>query len=219
MLLALVIYFFIAYIPYLAAYIGLGIEWIQLRKVFNRAILYFAGFGIIKIFYVAIVSPAVEGHIVQTFIVNMLLTSFEFIAFQQALSTKFQKGSKIITYFWSLFSVISISFFPILSNSRSYEIELNHLLYAFCAIQYLFQWGAARNIVRSIGTRANFFRSNIPNFAQLLILLLGLPNAFGSLDRFSVMPSYMPNVLRIGSSVMLYLFSTLLPTFKAKKNN
>ncbi|EAX97296.1 hypothetical protein TVAG_123460 [Trichomonas vaginalis G3] len=219
MLLSLFIYFFIAFIPYLASYIGLGIAWLDIQKYFQRSILFFVGFGAIKIFYLAALSPIVEGHVIQSFIVNMLITSFEFIAFYKALCTKSFKGSRVITYFWALFTVITNTFFTILSNFRSYEIEINHIIYAFAASQYLFQWGAARNIALGMDNRYGFFKSKIPVFRQIFILLLGLPNAFGSLEGISCLPSFIPNVLRIASAVLLYLFSSLLPRYKAEKKH
>ena len=215
MLFSFILFCFIGLIPYVAAYFGIGIEYQNTKKVIGSVFLYFLLFSVIKLFLVALILPEVEGFKVQTFIINMVISSFEFAAYHLSLKKKNDIQIKTITYWWSVFTVIISSFLPYISNSRTYELEIHHVIYAFASSSYIIQWFAARNLSISIPKTSSIFSFDAKT--QILILLFGLPQAFGSLGQIKGYPAYLPEVARFVSSVVLYFFTALLSPPKEKQ--
>ena len=202
--------------PYIAIYLSKNDEHINYRKYFNSFSLYYTIYAIVKLFLVALILPEVEGFKPQTFVINMVISSFEFVAYHLSLKKKSDKDITIITYVWSLITAVFSSLLPFISNSRTYEVEFSHIIYAFSAVSYLFQWFAAKNISESIPRKKSVTDFDIKT--QLFVLSFGLPQAFDSIGSIEGVPDYLTGLLRLGVSVVLYFASSLLTSKKEKQN-
>ena len=206
----------IGFIPYIASYIGLGVNMLNLKSVYGDVLKYYSFYAVIKLFLVALILPEVEGYPVHTFIISLVISSFEFVAFHLAIrKNKKAERATLIAYWWSVLTVIVSTLFQFISNSRTYEIEVNHVIYAVSAISYLIQWSAAKNVSLSIPKQTSIFNFELKT--QFIVLLLGLPQAISSFGEIKGLPAYMPDVLRVASSVILYLVSLLMCPSKQEK--
>ena len=216
MLFSFILFSFIGLIPYVAAYFGLGIEYQYTKKVLGTFFAHFSIFAVIKLFLVALILPEVEGFKIQSFIINMVISSLEFVAYHHSLKKKNDICTKTITYWWSVFTVLISSVLTYISNSRTYELEIEHIVYAFASSSYIIQWFAAKNLSASIQKNKSIFQFDLKT--QIMILLLGLPQAFGSLESIQGYPVYLSDVLRVASSCILYFVTSLfIPKEKKEK--
>ena len=215
MLSSFILFCFIGLVPYVAAYFGLGIEYQSVMKVFGSFYLHYILFSVLKLFLVALILPEVEGFKAQTFIINMVISSLEFAAYHLSLKKKNDIQIKTITYLWSLNAAIIASVFPYISNSLTYELEIQHVIFALSSCTHIIQWFAARNLSSSIQKTVSIFRVDAKT--QILILLFGLPQAFGSLGTIKGLPAYFADVARFACSVVLYFVTALLSQPKEKQ--
>lgn len=194
----------IGFIPYVAAYIGLKIEWATSKKYLPKILLYFLLYATFKLFAVALVIPEVEHSTVATFIFTLVTNSFEFVPFFYLIkNNKAYSKTPAVTFWWSVFSVAVSCFFNFVSNSRTYELEAQHVVYAFSAISHFFTMLAAEKIFHAIPKKHSIF--DLKGRMQFLVLLLGLPAALGSIG--AAAPECVSEIMNTGASFLLYFIS------------
>ncbi|OHT10323.1 hypothetical protein TRFO_20458 [Tritrichomonas foetus] len=208
MLFSFILFFIIGFIPFVAAYFGLEITTQQTKKLLPSSLVYFSLFSIFKLFTVSALLTELQGHNIQTFIVTLVINSFEFVAFRSAYETNkvtnAEKGNTI-AFWWAFLSAFLTTILSFISNSRTYEMEPHHISYAVSTLSYLFLMFAMQNFVLSIKKFTKIHQLTASQ--QLFVLLLGLPSALASIEPKGLFPSFVPDLLKIGSAALLWVVS------------
>jgi hypothetical protein len=211
MFLSFILFVLIGFIPFVSVFFALDINIQMSKKILPQAILMFMFASIAKLIAVAVVLPEVQGHNVQTFLVTLVIHSLEFVAFRQAVVRcrigNTEKGS-VLAFWWACLSVFATNIFAFISNSRTEELEVHHIVFAISAIAALFVYFAVRNVALSI--RAQQKVTALDGRTQLFVLLSGLPAALASIDVGQVVPLFVPDLLKLVAAAALWAASGAL---------
>jgi hypothetical protein len=205
MLSSFLLFVLIGFIPFVSAYFGLEVNVQMSKKIVPRAILYFGFACVAKLFSISVILPEVEGHNVETFLVTIVIHSFEFIFFRTAfVECRIQHTEKgnVLAFWWACLSVFSTSILSFISNSRSEELEIAHVVYSISTLSHLFLYFAMENIAMSVPAHEKIWRLN--GKTQIFVLLIGIPAGLGSVDLGTLLPAYVPDLLKLGGSVVLW---------------
>jgi hypothetical protein len=206
MFLSFILLVLLAFIPFPAAFFALDITLQVTQRFLPHVLLFFAGAATAKLFTVSLVLPEVQGHNVQTFIIQLVIQSMEFVFFRLALSrAKIRsQGDKAtgIAFWWACVSAFATATFPLISNSRAEELEIDHIVSAMSVLYFLFLAFAMKNLALSLSINERI--TGLSGKGQFLLLLLGLPNAIGSLDLAPMVPSFVPDLVKVLTSALIW---------------
>ena len=208
MLFSFILFLLIGFIPYISAFFALEIGLQQTKKLLPNTLIYFFFYSIFKLFASSVALTELQGHNIQTFIFSVVVNSFEFVAFRYALVHNKVKSSikgNTIAFWWSFISSFVTSILTFISNSRTYELEPHHISYSLSTISYLFIIFAMQNLSFSINQYTKI--SELSAFQQLYVFLLGIPAAITSIDTTGLVPAYIPDILKVFASALLYFVS------------
>jgi hypothetical protein len=212
MLFSFLLFVLIGFIPFVSAYFALDVSLQISKKIVPDTLLFFVIASVAKLFSISVVLPEVQGHNFQTFLITLVIHSFEFVFFRHVFVRcriqNVQKGN-VLAFWWSCFIAFSTTILTFISNSRTEELEVVHLIFAISVLSYLFLYFAMENIVLSIGPQEKIWRLN--GKTQVFVLLAGLPAGLGSVDTGHVMPAFVPDLLKLGSSAVLWGVTRWLP--------
>ena len=215
MLLSFSLFALIGFIPFVAAFFGLNIELQFTKKAFPEILMYFVAASVVKLFAVSAILPEIQGHNIQTFVVTMVINSFEFVFFRtvfvQKRVSKSERG-KVIAFWWSCLVAFTTSILTFVSNSRMQEMEVHHIVYALANLAYLFLYFAMANFALSISNLGKV--SKLGPRQQLLILMFGVPAALASIDPKHVVPAFVPELLKLCAAAALWGVTRLLEPSK-----
>ncbi|KAK8888487.1 hypothetical protein M9Y10_039566 [Tritrichomonas musculus] len=208
MLFSFLLFLLIGFIPYISAFFALEISIQQTKRLLPTALIYFFFYSIFKLFASSFALTELQGHNIQTFIFSLVVNSFEFVAFRYAFVQNKVKNSdkgKTITFWWAFISSFITTILTFISNSRTYELEPHHISYSLATLSYLFLMFAMQNLSLSISQFTKI--SNLSASKQLFVLLLGIPGAITSVDASGIVPLFVPDVLKVCASALLWFIS------------
>lgn len=215
MLLSFCLFALIGFIPFVAAFFGLTIELQFTKKAFPQILLYFVVASVVKLFSVSAILPEIQGHNIQTFIVTMVINSFDFVFFRNVfvqLRVKNAERGKTIAFWWSCLVAFTTSVLTFVSNSRMQEMEVHHIVYALANLAVLFQSFGMTNLALSLSPLDKV--SKLGPREQLLILLFGLPAALASIDPKRLFPAFVPDLLKLVAAAVVWGATTTLEPCK-----
>lgn len=218
MLFSFLLFLLIGFIPYISAFFALEISLQQTKKLIANTLIYFFFYSIFKLFASSVALTELQGHNIQTFIFSVVVNSFEFVAFRYALIQNKVKNSlkgNIIAFWWSFISSFTTTILTFISNSRTYELEPHHISYSLSTISYLFIIFAMQNLSFSISQFTKI--SELSIFQQLFVFLLGIPGAITSIDTTGIVPAYVPDILKIFASALLWFVSRFFTSYEDSK--
>jgi hypothetical protein len=205
MLFSFLLFVLIGFIPFVSAYFALDISLQISKKIVPDALLFFGFASIAKLFSVSVVLPEVQGHNVQTFLITLVINSFEFVFFRKVFVDcriqNVQKGN-VLAFWWSCLVAFSTTILTFISNSRTEELEISHIVFALSVLSYLFLYFAMENIVLSIGPQERIWR--LGGKKQIFVLLAGLPAGLGAIDTGHTLPAFLPDLFKLGSAAALW---------------
>jgi len=210
MFFSFILFALIGYIPFVSAWFAFHINWNSAKKIILSLIVHFLVASVTKLFIVAIVLPEIEGLHWHSFVISLVLNSLEYFAFRRTLVSnkcKNPQKSTAVAFIWASLNAVVTSLFPFISNAQSYELESRHVTYAFSTVYSLFIWFAAKNI--SLKNKNQSIVSAESPIDQLFIFLIGVPSALSSLDSNPHLPGYLPHILCLLSSAIIWALSNL----------
>lgn len=209
MFFSFILFVIIGFIPFVAAYFALEINFHQTKQLLPSTLIHFALYSVFKLFANSVILAELQGHNIQTFIFTQVISSFEFVAFRWAFArnkvSKPEKGNAI-SFWWATLSSLT-SFLGFISNSRTYELEPHHISYAISTIAYLFNTFAMQNFSLSIPNTVKISRFSAPQ--QLFVFILGVPGAITAIESNKLIPAYALDILKILTSSILWIISRI----------
>jgi len=218
MFLSFLLFVIIGFIPFVSAFFGLDINLQMSRKILPQAVIYFLAASIAKLFSVSVILPEVQGHIMETLLVTLVIHSFEFVFFREVFATcRIQNSEKanVAAFWWACFSAFSTNILSFISNSRTEELEIHHVVSAMSTLASLFVYFAMRNISLSISSTIKVWK--LPGKTQLFILLMGLPAALSSMEGAHFLPLYAPDLMKLLAGAVIWAASSRLPPYDKTK--
>jgi hypothetical protein len=212
MLFSFLLFVLIGFIPFISAYFALDVSLQISKRIVPHTLILFGFASIAKLFSISVVLPEVQGHNIQTFLITLVIHSFEFVFFRKVfVDCRIQNPQKgnVLAFWWSCLAAFSTTILTFISNSRTEELEVSHIVFAISALSHLFLYFAMENIVLSVGPQEKIWRLN--GKTQIFILSIGLPAGLGSVDMGQLMPAFIPDLLKLGSSAVLWGVTGLLP--------
>jgi hypothetical protein len=222
MLLSFVVFLTIGAAPFVGAFFGLKISMQYLRRVLPQTVAGFFGAAAVKLFLISALLPEAQGHNIQTFMITLVIHSLEFLAVKMLLSscgaTSNEKVS-FIAYWWACLSAFSSNILTFASNARAEELELPHIVHAISVSSSLFLYFATALIAISVSSSKSEIMPRMNWKQQILVLSLGLPAACASIDTSSRLPSYVPDILKLVSSGLIWVAAKRLPGKQSRKTD
>ena len=171
MLVSFLLFCFIGYIPFVSAYFGLKRNWQIKKNVTSSIIITYLLYAFLQLFLITIILPEIQGHVLPSFIISLVIGSFEitgiwYVVFKQKISSP--ERVKYVSFLWATLNGVLCSFLQFISNSRTYELELDQIIYSFATITYLFQAFAGFNICCSLSVSDRIWSLPISKFSRLL---------------------------------------------------
>ena len=221
MFFSFLLFVIIGFIPFVAAFFGLRINLQHMKKLFPSTVITFFAFSLVKLFVFSVALAELEKHSIQSFVFALISNSFEFVAFRYVFTknkiSNIEKG-QFISFWWATLSAFVTTILTFISNSRTYELEPHQISYAFSTISYLFMGFTMQKLTFNIQKLKKI--TELTPMQQIWVLLTGLPNAIVYLfpaDSKLPFPDYLPDVLKVASSAVLFVFSRgLSPASESK---
>ena len=208
MLISFLLFCFIGYIPFVAAFFGLKIDWEIKKNMTSSIIVTYLLYAFLQLFLITIILPEIQGHVISSFIISLVISSFEIIGIWFIIIRKKNTKPtrlKYVAFIWGTLNGILCSILQFISNSRTYELELNQIVFSFGTISYLLQAFAGCYICSSLNRNVPIW--GLPYSKQLLALAYGIPQSCSVLSGLKSIPSYVPDILRIVTSFVLFLLT------------
>lgn len=218
MLFSFLLFLLIGFIPYISAFFALEISLQQTRRLLPNTFIYFFFYSVFKLFASSVALTELQGHNIQTFIFSVVVNSFEFVAFRYALVQNKVKNplkGNTIAFWWSFISSFITTILTFISNSRTYELDPHHISYALSTISCLFIIFAMQNLSFSISQYTKI--SELSASQQLFAFLLGIPGAVTSVDTTGFVPAYVPDLVKIFASALLWFISRYFTSYEELK--